>query len=247
MAYVTTRAIALRCTDYSETSQVVALATPDMGQVHALAKGSRRPGKGARKCAWEVLTHYECVLSLRTRGKLHLAAEWSMTETYPCLRGDLRLFWTAFYGAEVVLRCTSETEEDGGAYVCLRRLLRCLEGGGAPGVSLFVFLAEMLRVAGCVPVADRCAHCGGKLRGRTRFSAAAGGGVCGECGLSDPGAFSISRGALAVLRALTARPAPPAALRVTAGQTSEIQRAFNEQIQYHLGTPLRSARFLALS
>jgi hypothetical protein len=46
--YTTTRGVVLRCTDFSETSQVVALIAPDLGQVHALANGSLRPQKGAR-------------------------------------------------------------------------------------------------------------------------------------------------------------------------------------------------------
>ena len=57
-------------------------------------------------------------------------------------------------------------------------------------------------------------------------------------------AFPISRGSLAVMTRLAAE-GPGAPLRLTRDQIREIRRAFNEQIQYHLGKPLRSERFLA--
>ena len=244
MAYVTTRGVSLRCIDYSETSQVVMLITPDRGQVHVLAKGSRKPGKDPKKCAWDVLMHYDCVLSQKAAGNLHLAVEWAPKERFPALAGEMRRFWFGFYAAEVVAACTSETPEDGGACDCLCHLLRDLQSDRPAEVSLFAFLTRFLQLAGCAPVTDGCAQCNCALHGRTGFSPHAGGALCGDCATTDPYAFAVSRGALAVLRALANGKQDTAQLRVTKAQIEEIQRAFNEQIQYHLGRPLRTARFL---
>jgi len=241
---VTTRAISLRCINYSETSQVVMLITPDMGQVHVLAKGSRRPGKNPRKCPWDELIHYDCVLSRRATGKLHLATEWSQRESFPVLSEDMSSFWTGFYAADAVVGCTTEATEDGAAFHCLNDLLHELQEGKDHLAARFRFLVRLLALAGCGPVCDRCAQCGGGLYGGTRFSSRAGGALCGECGRADPQAFTISRGALAVLRGLAAGEGGGGHIRVTGEQGVEIQRAFNEQIQYHLGRPLRTARFL---
>jgi hypothetical protein len=82
------------------------------------------------------------------------------------------------------------------------------------------------------------------LHGHTRFSPVSGGALCGDCTAQDPSAFSISRGSLAVMSRLAAE-GPGTALRLTRDQIREIRRAFNDQIQYHLGKPLRSERFLA--
>jgi DNA repair protein RecO (recombination protein O) len=243
VAYVTTSAIPLRCTNYSETSQVVALATPDMGQIHALAKGSRKPARNSRKSPWEVLTNYDCVLSQRSKGKLHIVTEWAIKDSFSALRRNLPALWAAFYAAEVLLWCTSENAEDGGAHACLLELLRRLEAEEPSDRALFSFLSRVLRVIGCAPVAEHCVQCRGDLRGLTRFSPAAGGGVCGNCALADPTAFSVSRGTLAVMQNLAAEEDRVSALRITSSQAREIQRAFNEQIQYHLGKPLRSIRF----
>ncbi len=243
MPYVTTRGIVLRCTDYSETSQVLALITPDLGQVHTLARGARKPGKRQRKMPLEILTCYDLVIAERRKGQLHPLAEWAMREAFPLLRTDLAMMWTGYYACEVVLATTSETSEDAAAFDCLLGLLRNMRQASGCSPVLFRFLACALRVAGCAPAIGCCAHCNGALHGSTRFSPAAGGALCGDCGRGDPHAFSISRGALAAWHALLERSRASSGLRVTDAQMMEIQRAFNEQIQYHLGRPLRTQRF----
>ena len=243
MPYITTRGIVLRCTEFSETSQVLALITPDLGQVHTLAKGARKPGKQQRKTPLEILTCYDIVIAERRKGQLHLLAEWAMREPFPLLRTDLAMMWTGYYACEVLLALTSETSDDGEAFDCLLRLLRNLKPGSKGRPVLFRFLACALRVAGSAPAVGCCAHCCGALHGNTRFSPAAGGALCADCGIEDPHAFSISRGALAAWRALLERTRASPGLRVTNAQMAEIQRAFNEQIQYHLGRLLRTPRF----
>lgn len=244
MAYVRTRAVVLRCTDYSDTSQVAALVTPDLGQVHVLAKGAKRPGKNLRM-PLDVLTHFDIVLSRRTPGHLHLVTNWNVRETFPVLRKDMGCFWAAFHAAEVALSCTSENPDDGPVCDALLAFLRDLREGRGGGLPLLVYLVRVLKTIGSVPVAYECVQCGGKLHGGTRFGAAAGGALCGDCGAAGPGAFSISRGALAAMRHLISRERKHRALRLTPAQSAEIQRAFDEQIQYHLGKPLRTMRFLS--
>ncbi len=246
MAYLRTRGIALRCIEYSESSQVVLLCTPDLGQIHVLARGSRRPRKGGAG-PLDVLTHYDIVLARRRAGNLHLLTEWAMRDTFPALREDLRSFWLAFYADEAVLACTSENPDDGAACDQLLTLLRRLEGRENAWLALFLFLTGFLKTVGCAPLTDRCAQCGGALHGRARFSPRSGGALCSGCAPADPTAFSTSAGALAVMSRMAAKGSRPPVLRVTQTQAAEVARAFNEQIQYHLGRELRTFRFLGLS
>ena len=233
----------LRCTDYSETSQVAALITPDLGQIHVLAKGSRRPRKDGR-APLDVISYCDIVLALRKPGQLHLLTEWRPRETFAILRKDLRRFGFAFYAIEVALNCTSENPDDGPVCDDLVRFLRSLETNGEPHPQLFRFLLRILKTMGHVPVTDRCVQCGGRLEGEVRFSPQAGGALCADCGAADPGAFGLSCGAVAVINRLANHPADPAGLRIAPNQATEIQRAFDEQIQYHLGKQLRTAQFL---
>lgn len=243
MAYHRTTAIVLRCTDFSETSQVVAMITPDLGQVHALAKGARRPRKDGRM-PLDLLNHCDVVLSLRPAGRLHLLAEWTVRDHFTRLRGDLRSLWCACQAAELALRTTSENPDDGTLAEALLDLLCRLEEGQAPELTLCRFLARALLALGNAPIADRCAQCGHSLDGPTRFSPSAGGALCGDCGAVDPQSFSLSRGACAVMHRLEADAGMIDRLRISAEQAHEIRRAFTEQIQYHLGYPLRTERFL---
>jgi DNA repair protein RecO (recombination protein O) len=244
VAYHRTVGIILRRTDFSETSQVVAICTPDLGQVHALAKGSRRPRKDGRM-PLDLLCSYDLVLSLRSAGHLHLLADWSLKDHRPGLRSNLQALWTAFYAAELVLRATDENADDGPLHGSLQELFLALEKKGDPELPLCRFLAAALRALGNLPIADRCAQCGGAFHGVTRFSASAGGALCGDCHAADPAAFRISPGALAVMRRLETGPDAGPTLRIMPAQAREIRRAFAEQIQYHLGHPLRTERFLA--
>ena len=245
MPYVRTHAVVLRCTDYSENSQVAALVTPDRGQIHILAKGSRRPRKDGR-VPLDVLTHCDVVIAARKPGQLHLLTDWSLRSIFPALRTDMARFWTAFHAAEVALSCTSENPDDGPVYHALLRFLTAVDGGEDSALALFVYLAEALKAMGHSPVVDRCVQCGEGLAGPTRFSPKVGGALCGDCPGADPGAIPMSRGGLAVMARVSSSDATPRRLRTTAAQRGEIQRAFAAQIQYHLGRPLRTARFLRL-
>jgi len=246
MPYVRTRAISLKCLDFSETSQVVALITPDMGQVHVLAKGARRSTRDPRKSPWELLAHYDCVLAQRPRGRLHIAAEWKMLEPFLALRRDLRSFSAAFYGAEVVLASTTEAPEDGAAYGHLLDLLRHFEVEGFSEQAFFTFLLRVLDVAGWSPALDRCTGCGGDPGEGARFSPRSGGVLCADCGGRDPDALPMSRGAIAILKACASGRGGTRRIVVTPAQVHEIQRAFDGQIQYHLSRPLRTSRLARL-
>jgi DNA repair protein RecO (recombination protein O) len=244
--------VVLRCTDYSESSQVAAILTPDLGQIHVLAKGTRRPRKDGRG-ALDLLNYCDLVLAKRPPGQLHILAEWSLREMFPRLRASLGCIWAACYAVEVVLVATSENPDDG--LLCehlvdlLRRLDRSVGVAGeraqSETLALFRFLLSALRTLGTVPATETCAHCGGPLQGSIRFSPASGGALCGDCAAHDPTGFFISRGSLSVLNRLGAEHGGDAPLRLTADQVREIRRAFNEQIQYHLGRQLKTERFLA--
>jgi DNA repair protein RecO (recombination protein O) len=241
--YHRTCGVVLRCTEYSESSQVAAILTPDLGQIHALAKGARRPRKDGRG-ALDLLDYCDLVLAQRPAGQLHILADWSLRERFPRLRADLGRIWAACYALEIALVTTAENAEDGAVCHDLVDLLRALDRGENEHLALFRFLFRALRTLGHIPATESCTQCGGPLHGHTRFSPASGGALCGDCAGRDPTAFAISRGSLAVMTRL-AEEGPDSPLRVTRDQIREIRRAFNDQIQYHLGKPLRSERFLA--
>ena len=244
MPYIQTSGVVLRCTAYSDTSQVAAISTPDLGQIHVLAKGAYRPRKDGRT-PLDVLTHVDLVLAMRAAGQLHILADWTLREGFSAVRSSLDAFWSGCYAAEAVLALTTETPDDGEAYDHLLTLLRGLESATDARKSLWTFVMRLLRTVGSLPVVDACADCGGPLSEHVRFSPRKGGAICESCVRPDSDAFSISRGALAIMGRLAGNDGKSPMLRVTGKQSDEIQRAFDEQIKYHLGRPLRASRFLA--
>lgn len=244
MPYLRTQGVVLRCTDFSESSQVAAFITPDLGQVHGLAKGSRRPRKDGR-LPLAALTACDLVLARKPAGQLNIVAEWALRENFPRLADDLDRLWRAFYAGEVTLAFSTDSPEDGAFHGQLLTLLRRLNGAEDPDLTLFRFLTGALEASGHQPMVDTCAHCHAALEGGVRFSPAAGGALCGGCAAREAGAFLISRGALAIMARFAARrDRNEAGLRLNPVQATEIRRAFNEQMQYYLGRPLRTARFL---
>jgi len=242
VAYVRTTGIVLRCTDYSESSQVAALLTPDMGQVHVLAKGSRRPRKDG-SVPLDLLNHCDFVIARKGAGQLHILAEYQTTENFPGIHGDLRRIAAALYADELCLAFTSENAEDGPLFGLLLELLRGLNRGEERDWRLLQFVARALEALGSGPAAEHCAHCGGPLQGAPRFAPAAGGALCGACSAVYPASFPVSRGALAIMSRLATREGPSqASVRMSEQQIREIRRAFGEQMQYHLGRPLKTER-----
>jgi len=242
--YVQTSGVVLRCTAYSDTSQVAAISTPDLGQVHVLAKGAYRPRKDGRT-PLDVLTHVDLVLAMRATGQLHVLSDWTLRDGFAGVRNNLEAFWCACYAGEAALSLTTENPDDGRAYEHLIALLGALEASTDVRKALFSFLTCLLRTVGSSPVTAACGECGKALGGHVRFNPHKGGAICEACGFADSAAFAISRGALAIMDRLAVRDVESPSLRVTTRQAEEIQRAFDEQIKYHLGKPLRAARFLS--
>jgi DNA repair protein RecO (recombination protein O) len=241
---VRTEGIVLRATDFSETSQVVALCTLDRGQVHLLAKGSRRPRKDARG-PFDLLTKCQVVFSTRARSGLYTATDWCMLRIYRRLRQDLDRFYAAMHACELALATTHEAEGEGGAYLALDGFLDRLDRGDDPALSRLLFEVRLLVAVGLAPRADACALCGGPLDAQARFSAASGGALCGACGATDASSCRVSLGALAALRRLCATHSnEESRLVLSLVQRDEIGRALREHIEYHLGRPLRTARYV---
>ena len=244
MPLVKTDGIVLRTTDFSETSQVVALCTRDCGQVHLLAKGSRRPRKDGRG-PFDLLTKCDVVFIKRPRGGLYTATDWSVMRTYRRLREDLDCLYAAMHACELVLATTHEADGDDGVFGPMEGLLDALDRGEEPAESRLRFGVALLRAIGLAPCVDVCSQCGRGLDSRPRFSARSGGAVCNSCGGVDASSCAVSRGALAVLsRLMASSQQGGTGVVVSAEQRREIDRALKEHWEYQIGRALRTAKYV---
>ena len=156
------------------------------------------------------------------------------------MRRELAAWREGMFACELALAFTHETDEDDGTFALLDGFLKQLDERGVSAEARTMFELRMLRQAGLAPRADACAHCGGPLGARTRFSAAAGGALCDACGMTEAGSTAMSRGALAAMAAM----AGGSRVQLSPPQRAEMDRALTDHIEYHLGRPLRTARSL---
>ena len=241
---VTANGIVVRVTEYSETSQVVALCTREQGQVHLLAKGARRPKKD-RRAPFSLLDRCQVVFIRSHQSRLYPLTDWLITGVFRAFREDLSSFFAAMFACELAVATTSESGQEAGVYNCFEAFLESVDEEGPSYEARLAFESRLLIGLGVAPELSRCVQCEGAPGPRPRFSAAFGGALCRDCGALDPTATALSAGALAAWRSLARRSGDrrPRVL-LSREQRGEIDRALRDHFEYQLGRPLRTARFV---
>jgi DNA repair protein RecO (recombination protein O) len=236
--YYKTEAIVLRSLRLREADRIVHLYTPARGRVGAVVKGVRRT-KSRFGGRLEPFVRVALVLH-EGRGELHTVTQAQAIEWYPRLREHGGAIYAAGAACESVLRLFGEGEGNEAAYNLLCHELQLLDARPqvAGPANVLAFRMKLLLAAGFLPELADCARCGGPAgRGATRFSAAAGGVICADCGAGD--GFTLDPDARSFMRAALASPlkdAPSAA-----GPTlTQIERAVSGTVEYHAHVRLRS-------
>ena len=234
--YYKTEAIVLRSIRLREADRVLHLYTSERGRVGAVAKGVRRT-KSRFGGRLEPFFRLHLVL-YEGRGELHTVTQAETVESYPRLRESGASLTAASAACESVLRLFHEGESNLPAYNLLCHELQLLDANPAAAgpANLLAFRLKLLLAAGFLPELSACSRCG--AHGRERFSAAAGGVVCGECPAGD--GFALGDGAYGFMTAAVAAPlrearaADPASL-------AQVDRAVNGTLEHHAHVRLRSA------
>lgn len=194
MASRSDRAIVLRVSAYSETSQIVSLMTGASGRVRLLAKGIRRSTKNRFAPGVDLLELGQ-VRFLLPRGESDLGTltEWVQLEAFSEIRKSLTHLHAGLYAAELLTSLTQVLDPHEGLCAALERLLRSLvdrtppladNAAGDDAVTAVVrFQAALLRSTGFTPNLRTCVSCS-RPRGRNAeafFSSTAGGYICRDC------------------------------------------------------------------
>jgi DNA repair protein RecO (recombination protein O) len=227
----------LRITEYSESSQIVTLWTQDYGKLQAIAKGARRQTKSGG-AGMDLLDLCEIVFVQKPPPTLNIIASWQVVEGSTPLRADLRRLYAALYAAELVIRATDEGDPERGIFRLLVSFLRALARGAPSYPALLRFELILLETVGLAPQVEQCTSCGGRLDDKPRFSPASGGALCSVCARHNPDGMSLSRHALAAMRALRSKRAGVSRLGISGETVREIRGLLDEHIRHHLGRTL---------
>ena len=190
-----TEGIVLRNTDYSETSKVVTVLTPDRGKLAGLVKGAKR-ARSRFGSSLEPITHIELLFYEKEGRSLRNVTQTDIVETFSPIKSDFDKLAYGGYFVELCDRFVQESEESSEMFSFMLESLRLLCGWtGELELLATGFGLGFLALAGFAPILDACAQCGStSLRGKVRFCAEEGGVLCANCtgqGVTELGAYHI--------------------------------------------------------
>jgi len=241
-----TRAITLRLTDYSETSQILSVYSRDFGRLSLIAKGTKRRRRGAQQTI-DLFQLVELVFIEKSGPALHILTEWNLLEDFAGLRRDIARGYGAFFVAELLGALTEEGDPNPALFELTLRTLKMLSETGRPNVVLHAFEMRLLRLIGLLPRLDRCAWCGGELgtTDEVAFAAGTGGAVCTKCSSVVPERITVSRGALAVLNKLAVTPLNKVErLRISGTIARDVRKALARVWMHIMGREPRMLKYL---
>jgi DNA repair protein RecO (recombination protein O) len=174
------------------------------------------------------------------RGDLDTVTQAQCVEWYPRLREHGGAILAAGTACESVLRMFGDGEANPAAYNLLCHELQLLDARPQTGsaANLLAFRLKLLLAAGFLPELSACARCGAPAGGAAvRFSSAAGGVICDECGAGD--GFSLDGDARAFMAAALSAPLKDAPEAPRPALT-QVERAVSGTLEYHAHVRLRS-------
>lgn len=176
--------LALRLSDYSETSQILTLFTRDHGLVRLIAKGIRRGTKLRHAVGVDLLERGEVQFTAAgAEAGLGKLLDWKQLDAHLGLRRDAARLAAAFYAAEIVPAVTAEYDPHPAVYAALLKLLEDLSARVEVAAAVAAFQAALLRGVGLAPNLRNCVNCGAARSGARgySFSSQAGGLLCRRC------------------------------------------------------------------
>ncbi len=190
---VTTKAIALRTTDFKESDKLILLYSLEYGKLTAYARGIK---KGNAKLRFAADQFCFGQYDLSYSGDRYILKSCEQLESFYSLREDI----VSYYAACVVAECLASYTQDGQSepqlfvetLKALQKLSDCCQN---PLLVTLRFLLEFMRLEGFGVDFSRCAVCGERTR-RQYLNLQSGQIECDKC--RSEGAFLVSPRAASV-------------------------------------------------
>ena len=194
MPSVSTSALVIRRSDYSDYDRMVTLFSPAHGRIDAIARGCRRPKSPLLNCC-EPFVSGE--FQLYQRGERFTIEQCQISESFYELRTDYDrlqhgVYWLKLLDASVM----PDVPMNDLFLVALRALAHLNYSELPPELLTMAFEMHLMAQLGYAPRVDACQRCGRPIDGDARFDVDRGGCVCLNCPSSAP---LISHGARRIL------------------------------------------------
>jgi DNA repair protein RecO (recombination protein O) len=238
-----TEAIALRVSDFSNTSQMVAWLTSDGRRLVTSAKGALRPrspflGQYDLGYTCEILYY-----SHGGTGAVHVLHECTPLDARASLRARWRSPLSAEYALDLLGQVAATAHANPAFYALLRATLDHLVRRGTSAAALLAFETRLLSILGLAPDLEGCPHClDTALALGARFSVPEGRVVCPMCAgeAAASAEITLSHRLLAPLRLAFGADAfaPTAFTRLDAADLAHLRRFLGIFLHYHLDARL---------
>jgi len=246
MSLIKTEAVVVKASDYSESTRLVTLFSPDQGRIRVLAKGIRRI-TSVNRGALEPFSRVQVTLYLKDPTGLGTLRESALLSTPAALRAHYDRWLLASLVLEVIDRATLPGEDLRALFVRVCAYLDEMNATDRPGEATVAVLAAMLGWFGFAPEFERCGACGGGGP-FTGFRIDRCGVTCGRCAGGHQQFRALPPGTLKAFEHLAAPDADErAAVRLSPAQIDELFRVLVAVLQYHLDITLTTARMLAVA
>ena len=197
MASISTSALVLRRSDYSEYDRMVTLFSPEYGRIDAIARGCRKP-KSPLLNACEPFVSGE--FQLYQRGERFAIEQCQIQESFYELRTDYDRLCHGVYWLKLLESCTMPDVPMRELFLISLRALAHLNYSDLPPELLtMAFEMHLMAQLGYAPRMDVCLKCGRSITSEARFDMERGGCVCMYC--PSP-ALRISNGARRIMMKL---------------------------------------------
>ncbi|MCL5037016.1 MAG: DNA repair protein RecO [Chloroflexi bacterium] len=184
--------IILRTRPLGEFDKIITLLSPDIGRIHAVARGSRRL-KSSFMGKLEPSTR---IRGLVARGKnLDILTQVQVIEFFPHIRRDLKSLFASAYLLELFEAFTPFQENSASQYNLLRKGLAAIQRGVDPEIVCRGCEIKLIWVSGYQPELGHCVVCEGSVETSENFSSRLGGAVCDMCSIREKNMEHFTAGA----------------------------------------------------
>ncbi len=193
---ITTKAIALKATDYKENDKFILLYSLEYGKISVHAKGIRKNSAKLKFCADQFcFGQYE----LANIGERFTLKSCEQLESFYNLREDVVRYYAACVIAECLANFTEENQSEPNLFVETLKALQSLVNDIEPLAVTLRFLLAFFKIQGIALQTDCCISCGEQSK-RYVLDLQRGGLACDNCRSAE--SIAVSPRALAVCKML---------------------------------------------
>lgn len=235
-----TKAVVLRITPYSKTSQIVSWLTPDHGRLTTLIKGACRP-KSAFLGQYDLFYTCEIIFYKNDKSTVHIMRECTPLQSRDTFRKNWKAMMCASYVCDLAWRVSQDNHSQPELYEFIESSLNYLCKGNIKPQFMAWAELKLMDILGMAPQISRCHSCHKEISStvfhHVLFYPARGIILCPDCSeKSRESAISVTPDILAMLMVWQASDSATLTgnTRITGKQLIALGNILGTFLEYHL-------------